>query len=125
MPLCGMAQTARKAAGRYGALVIAPVDFRFLLMLALFLSLAAPAGQAQAQDCDLDPSREGVVVRVIDAETVALEEGEIVRLTGASATGTSVGWRRYSWRKARASPGCRGAWSMPASRAGIFSHSNI
>lgn len=52
---------------------------------AFALALLVAAGAHASEICDLEPSREGVVARVIDAETVALEDGEIVRLIGALA----------------------------------------
>lgn len=63
------------------------------------LLLAAPANPALARTCDLEPSREGVVARAIDAETVQLEDGETVRLIGALAPSAPSWWKGEApWR---------------------------
>lgn len=70
--------------------------------MALFLlSCLVQAHAASAQTCDLEPSREGVIARVIDGETVALESGETVRLVGALAPSAPSWWKgEMPWRAA-------------------------
>lgn len=76
-----------------------PQRFVFVRMLTLLLLLTGPPDQARAQGCDLEPSREGRVARVIDAETVALEDGDTVRLAGALAPSAPIWWSGEApWR---------------------------
>lgn len=70
-----------------------------LYRLVSFLVLALVPLGASAQSCDLEPAREGVVARVVDAETVALDDGETVRLVGALAPSAPAWWKGEApWR---------------------------
>ncbi|MGH6816258.1 MAG: thermonuclease family protein [Hyphomicrobiaceae bacterium] len=54
----------------------------WLLILAAWLA-AQPAGTANGRSCRLEPGERQAVVRVIDGETLALDDGSEVRLIGA------------------------------------------
>lgn len=63
---------------------------RHLAILATAMLTAAPVG---ADSCDLEPDREVKVTRIIDSETVELEDGETVRLVGALAPHAPGWWK--------------------------------
>lgn len=62
------------------------------VILAGLAAISVP-GATAGETCDLEPSREGRVERVIDGQTLMLEGGETVRLIGALAPETPGWWK--------------------------------